>query len=202
MISVRACLIVISLGVAAAALATALAADKPAEGKASALPALKMDQDAPLLLDEPPAKKDATPPTGPVADNTACYVCHTNYQEESMVVEHAKVNVGCVNCHGQSFDHRNDEDNITPPDIMYPTAKIDPGCQKCHEQHDVAATLVIDRWQQRCPAKTNPKDIVCTDCHGEHRLKSRTVRWNKETRTLITGKGPEGSRGQGVGAGE
>lgn len=38
----------------------------------------------------------------------------------------------------------------------------------------------------RCfPAKANPKDIVCTDCHFEHRLSCRTVVWDKKTGQLI-----------------
>jgi hypothetical protein len=44
---------------------------------------------------------------------------------------------------------------------------------------------VITRWQQRCPEKRDVSQIVCTDCHGEHRLKNRTVRWNKTTGDLI-----------------
>jgi hypothetical protein len=81
--------------------------------------------------------------------------------------------------------HRNDEANITPPDILYPSAKIDAACHQCHKAHDAPAAKVIKRWQERCPAKTNPKDILCTDCHGQHRLKLRTVRWDKETRKLL-----------------
>ncbi len=30
---------------------------------------------------------------------------------------------------------------------------------------------------------------VCTDCHGEHRLKVRTRRWDKETGKLVSDDG-------------
>jgi formate-dependent nitrite reductase cytochrome c552 subunit len=148
-------------------------------------PPLKVDKEAPLLLDEPNPKGVTKTPVGRLADNSACHVCHTNYQEESLALVHAKANVGCVKCHGDSIAHRNDEANITPPDTLYPLAKIDTACHRCHKAHDAPAAKVIGRWQERCPAKTNPKDIVCTDCHGEHRLKLRTVRWDKETRKLL-----------------
>ncbi len=51
------------------------------------------------------------------------------------------------------------------------------------------AQKVIARLLERCPEKTNPAALVCTDCHGEHRLKVRTVVWDKETRKLLSGKG-------------
>jgi len=58
-------------------------------------------------------------------------------------------------------------------------------CAECHEQHDAPARKVIERWQKRCPAKANPKEAVCTDCHYEHRLRSRTVVWDKKTGKLV-----------------
>jgi hypothetical protein len=137
-------------------------------------PPLVVDKDAPRLLNAGPPKPKA-PAMGPVADNSACYVCHVNYEHESLVVEHARENVGCVKCHGESIAHRNDEDNITPPDIMFPTEAIDRNCVQCHETHDAPARKVLARWQERCPLKENPEDLVCTDCHGEHRLRFRTV---------------------------
>ncbi len=154
----------------------------------AAPPPLIINKDKPLLLEEPkPAEPDDpwAAPEGPVADNQACFVCHENYKEEPMAADHAKVNVGCVKCHGESLEHRDDEDNITPPDIMYPPEKIEPSCVKCHKTHLSPPGELIARWQERCPAKTDPKTIVCTDCHGQHRLKLRTVWWDKKTRKLI-----------------
>ena len=119
------------------------------------------------------------------ADNSPCYVCHVNYEEEEFVTSHAGENVGCVDCHGQSYAHRDDEDNITPPDVLYGADAIAPSCGKCHDTHDAPAAKVIARWQERCPAKENPADLVCTDCHGQHRLRFRTVWWDKKTRELV-----------------
>ena len=170
------------------------AKDQP-ETKPVAPPPLKVDRGAPLLLEGPAGKESAKEsedePAGPVADNSACHVCHANFQEESMAVLHAKADVGCVKCHGASVAHRNDEANVTPPDIMYSAAKIDAACRKCHDTHDAAAAKVIARWQERCPGKRDPKQVRCTDCHGEHRLKVRTVRWDKDTGKLLGGR-PQG----------
>jgi formate-dependent nitrite reductase cytochrome c552 subunit len=147
----------------------------------AAPPPLVVDKDAPLLLDDPPEEPGPEMPD----ENQACYVCHTNYEEEPLAVWHGEEDVACIDCHGKSFAHRNDEDNITPPDVMYPPEKIAKKCAECHETHDAPAVEVIALWQQRCPEKTDPKSIVCTDCHGQHRLKLRTVRWNKRTGELI-----------------
>jgi hypothetical protein len=97
------------------------------------------------------------------------------------------------------LDHRNDEDNITPPDKMYPAAAVDKACRECHDEHNVPAVKIVARWQERCAAKGSAKDITCTDCHGAHRLKLRTVRWDKQTKKLL---GREiGARSQESGAG-
>ena len=157
--------------------------------KAKPLPPLKVDRSAPLLLDAPAEKKPSSKSKGPKADNHACHVCHTNYQEECLAVTHADANVGCVKCHGESIAHRNDENNITPPDTMYPTEGIDAACVKCHETHDAPARKVLARYTERCAGKKSPDQVVCTDCHGEHRLKLRTGRRDKKTGKLISGSG-------------
>ncbi|MHC4179794.1 MAG: cytochrome c3 family protein, partial [Planctomycetota bacterium] len=165
--------------------AGARAAEKGKDQKPKGPPPLVVDKNAPLLLEEPPEKDPWDVPVGPVADNIACYCCHANYEEEPFVVYHAKANVGCVKCHGQSYDHRDDEDNVTPPDIMFPPEKIEANCRECHETHDAPAREVIARWQEGCPDKSKPEQILCMDCHGKHRLESRTVRWDKTTGKLI-----------------
>jgi hypothetical protein len=158
-------------------------AEKP---KSDGPPPLVIDRDKPLLLDEPAEKPKKQ--EGPMADNTACFVCHGNYEEEQLAVIHAGEEVGCIDCHGESFAHRDDEDNVTPPDTMYWPEKIDPACQECHDTHDVPAREVLQRWKERCPEKTDFSKLVCTDCHGQHRLARRTVRWNKRTGELIIEK--------------
>ncbi len=150
------------------------------------LPPLVVDAETPLLLDDPPeteSTRPAQPTTG--ADNSACFVCHANYREEALAVRHARADVGCVACHGQSFAHRNDENNTTPPDKMIPADAIDKACRMCHTSHDVSAAKVVMHWKRRGIDKNDAASIVCTDCHGEHRLKIRTVRWNKKTGKLI-----------------
>ena len=150
-------------------------------------PPLVVDKDAPLLLDEPAEteKPSTAPTTAAVAENAACFVCHANYRAEPLVGWHAGANIGCAACHGKSYAHRNDENNITPPDIMYPADKIDSSCRKCHAAHDVPAENVVVRWLQRYPDKRHPKAIICTDCHGSHRLELRSVQWDKRTGKLL-----------------
>lgn len=160
------------------------AADEAGGAKPPPLPALKVDKSAPLLLDEPASKEAKS--ESYLRINEACYVCHGNYREEPMAVDHARNDVSCMKCHGPSLAHRNDEDNITPPDKMYSMAKIEAGCQAdCHDTHDAPAREVLKRWQERCPQKTDFAQIVCTDCHGFHRLARRTVRWDKDTGALL-----------------
>jgi formate-dependent nitrite reductase cytochrome c552 subunit len=154
--------------------------------QALAIPPLSLDGYRDEKLPEAPKKKVEVK-----VDNGACYVCHGNYDGEELALTHAKEAVGCADCHGVSYDHRDDEDNITPPDTMYPADKIDEACRECHDTHDVPATEVIARWQKRCPSKTDASKLVCTDCHGQHRLKRRTVRWDKKTRKLIIGSEKE-----------
>jgi hypothetical protein len=150
-------------------------------------PPLVVTENAPLLLDEPDQTEKPQPGAAAkvLTDNGPCFVCHANYAEELLASQHAAVGTGCVTCHGDSYAHRNDESNTTPPDVMYPADRIDAACQKCHGSHDVPATKVIALWLKRCPDKTRPETIVCTDCHGEHRLKVRTVRWDKRTGKLM-----------------
>ena len=151
--------------------------------RVAAAPPLSLEGYLDEKLPEAPKKEDVVK-----VDNQFCYVCHGNYEGEELVLAHAKEAVGCVDCHDESFPHRNDEDNITPPDKMYVPGDVDEMCGKCHKKHNAPAMHVIARWQQRCPTKTDPKTIVCTDCHGGHRLKLRTVWWDKKTGKLIIRK--------------
>ena len=167
-------------------MASAHAAEPAKPAKPPALPPLVIDKGAPLLLDDAPKTKAKG--KDPLLINESCYVCHNNYKEEPFAVSHAKEGVGCIKCHGDSFAHRNDEDNITPPDRMYPAEAIEAACAECHDTHDAPAKDVLTRWQQCCPQKTDVSQIVCTDCHGKHRLERRTVRWDKKTGKLLIGK--------------
>jgi len=151
--------------------------------RALGIPPLSLDG----LLDEklPEAGND-TPKLK--VDNSACHVCHGDYDGESLVVEHGMQEIGCIKCHGESLAHRDDEDHVIPPDKMYAPEDIDKACGECHKDHDAPAVAVIKRWRERCPKKTDPKELVCTDCHFQHRMKFRTVWWDKKTGELVVRK--------------
>ena len=108
------------------------------------------------------------PNTGLVADNSRCYVCHINYEQEKLTSSHAEAGIGCGRCHGASDAHCSDKDNNTPPDIMYPAEKINSFCKSCHPNSNLSGGKKF-----------------CTDCHGEHRLGLRTRKWDKATGELI-----------------
>ncbi len=130
-----------------------------------------------LLEDEPEA---LATPTGPVADNSRCYVCHVNYEEEPLTFVHAMADIGCQRCHGTSDAHCSDEDNITPPDITYPAAKIDSFCMGCHTKDKIDIPV-----HKSVLADIGTEEGCCTNCHGEHRLSHRTRRWDKKTGKLL-----------------
>jgi uncharacterized CHY-type Zn-finger protein len=175
------------LAVALAAGVFGLCWSAGSEEMTAAPPKLQVDKGAPLLLDEPAEEElPKSDPKHPAADNTRCYVCHVNYKEEPFVQWHAKANVGCVRCHGDSADHVADEANLTPPMLMYWPSRVGFNCYGCHPQHKASAREVIERWQERVAGKVDPKRVLCTDCHGEHRLKLRTIVWDKRTRVLIS----------------
>ncbi len=153
------------------------------EAPAPKLPPLVIRPDAPLLSDEGAAKPGDE--LRFLRINRVCYVCHENYRDEPLAVVHAKQSVSCMDCHGPSLKHRDDEDHLTPPDIMFPASQIDHACAECHETHDAPARAVLARWRERCPEKTDFATVTCTDCHGFHRLERRTVRWDKGTGKLL-----------------
>jgi hypothetical protein len=185
------------LGVAGLALMVLVAAragdDPPAKTK-TAPPPLVIEDDAPTLADAPANA------TADLAANVACYVCHGNYRPEPLAATHARHEVACVSCHGDSFAHRNDENHLTPPDIMIAVGKIDASCRSCHEEHDVPARAVVARFLQRRDrlADANARRVVCTDCHGSHRLEKRMVRWDRDTRRLLTDPATAGSADGGT----
>jgi hypothetical protein len=148
-----------------------------------ALAPLVVDAEAPLLLDEP--AEQGSGGSADAADNSPCFVCHANYRQEALAVRHAESKMGCVACHGDSFAHRNDENNTTPPEKMFARDAVEAACGKCHTTHDVAPREVIARFRKRGLEAADIGTIVCTDCHGDHRLKVRTVQWNKKTGELL-----------------
>jgi hypothetical protein len=62
--------------------------------------------------------------------------------------------------------------------------------EDCHESDDVPPEKVVARWKEVAIDKTDPETIVCTDCHGDHRMKVRTIIWDKKSGKLLsTNKG-------------
>jgi hypothetical protein len=143
---------------------------------------IKEDSEPLLLLTEVLPESDL--PSGPVADNSRCHVCHVNYENEALAVVHARADVGCEDCHGASDAHCSDEDNITPPDTMYPPETIKPFCMDCHPKEKICIAV-----HNAVMAETDPLKARCTDCHGEHRLAHRTRRWDKVAGELIKDDG-------------
>jgi len=127
-----------------------------------------------LLLDDNPEGSQA--PAGPVADNSRCHVCHLNYAREELALDHARADIGCADCHGESDEHIADESwasggNGTPPERMYPPETINPACLSCHPRDTVNKALHEAFFAGKTPQK------VCTDCHGAHRLAKRQCKW-------------------------
>ncbi len=130
-----------------------------------------------VLACAPPPKRAAE--VDPLGPNAACYVCHMTYVREELSKTHLAAKVSCIQCHGLSAPHANDEDiGATKPDIVFQRAAINPACRKCHPTHDVAPEKVLARWEQRraaglAPKAARPASAACTDCHGRHRIAKR-----------------------------
>ena len=72
---------------------------------------------------------------------------------------------------------------------MFPTEAIDASCARCHEGHDVEPRQVVERFLETS-GRHDLKSLVCTSCHGEHRLAVRTVRWDRKTGKLVSAAKP------------
>ena len=140
----------------------------------------------PEISTEPAVSSEKTPSPSDaadartVADNSRCFVCHINYEDEEIAVVHAPANIGCETCHGSSDAHCSDENHLTAPDIMYPPAKINSFCMECHTRD----TIDIIPHQPLFDGTAGEGTQYCTDCHGSHRLAHRTRKWDKTTGKL------------------
>jgi len=129
--------------------------------------------------------------------NPFCRACHLDFDEEELALDHELAGIGCERCHGESERHRSDEDNVTPPEIMYPKSKINPTCMMCHPRHELQETedhepllagaeTIFDEVCEPSASGAAKAKQYCTDCHGtKHRMKVRIVRWDKATGELI-----------------
>ncbi len=129
--------------------------------------------------DKPAAKTTCTkqteeesPQIDPMSVNATCYICHMTFVHEEISSTHFQAKVTCVECHGLSAKHANDENiGATKPDIVYARKDVDKMCERCHKDHDVPPRKVVARFVKRkLPPKKEP---VCTDCHGTHRIERK-----------------------------
>jgi hypothetical protein len=123
--------------------------------------------------------------TNPLGANAACYVCHMTFVGEELSKTHLQAKITCVDCHGLSAGHANDENiGATPPDISFDREEVDAMCLKCHERHDILTKEVAVR--------TDPP--TCTDCHGGHRIiqtvvgSERSVTWRRYRDEVMTSR--------------
>ena len=126
--------------------------------------------------------------------NPYCLACHLDFDEEELALQHEIWGIGCERCHGESFRHRSDEANLTPPQIMYPKERINPSCMSCHprqeiqdtKEHDPILEAGLSVFDEATPSGQDAKKY-CTDCHGtKHRvLRVRATTWDKATGALL-----------------
>ena len=107
-------------------------------------------------------------------DNSACIVCHANFEKETLAASHLKNGVTCARCHGRSVAHMDDEEAATKPDVLFGRTEIEKLCRECHKAHKnpsaVAKFLAEWKGKRRPHRRLILKDSVCTDCHFEHRI--------------------------------
>lgn len=107
-------------------------------------------------------------------NNSACLVCHINFETEPIAARHLKQGITCARCHGISYDHMNDEEAAAKPDVLFGRAEVDPYCRSCHRAHKNPAAVAkfMAEWEgkRRPQGRLILPDATCTDCHGLHRL--------------------------------
>ncbi|HEX42325.1 MAG TPA: hypothetical protein ENN81_09745 [Phycisphaerales bacterium] len=135
----------------------------------------------------------ADPPQPRFTANPFCAACHAGFLDEPFAARHEKAGIGCERCHGESERHRSDENNLTPPELMFPPERINPTCMMCHPRQDIqrvsshkslleGAATIFDTAAQSDPTQKQ----YCTDCHAkQHKMNLRTIHWNKATGELI-----------------
>jgi hypothetical protein len=113
-------------------------------------------------------------PAAGTGENSECLICHMDFKNEELSVNHDQVGIGCINCHGDSLAHGDDELNITPPDKLYGRAEIVPFCKGCHSSHVEGEGYddFVKKWhsKRRPNGRMILDDSVCTDCHGNHAI--------------------------------
>ncbi|MHC4520630.1 MAG: multiheme c-type cytochrome [Planctomycetota bacterium] len=134
-------------------------------------------------------------PTEAFVANPFCKACHLDFDEDELALNHEIAGIGCERCHGESLRHRSDEANVTPPQLMYPKERINPTCMMCHPRHEIQhleehrpileAGLSVFEMEEVDGDDADAKKY-CIDCHGpHHRMKVRTIRWDKATGKVL-----------------
>ncbi len=104
--------------------------------------------------------------------NSACMVCHIDFADEELTVQHRKARVTCAACHGPCLEHMDDEMAATRPDRLFGRAEVNKMCGECHGEHknkDAVDAFLKEWYGRRRPnGQLITKDAVCTDCHGRH----------------------------------
>ena len=91
-----------------------------------------------------------------------CVVCHVDASDQWTGTLHDRNDVGCIECHGPSEAHAQDENNEVLPDEIFARADVDRLCAECHR---CTRSGVADEVPLRDVALGPP---VCTDCHRAH----------------------------------
>jgi len=105
-------------------------------------------------------------------DNRLCMVCHASLAKEDITLKHFEQGILCIDCHGRSTNHMEDEMLNTPPDIKYGRIEVKPFCRGCHEMHKhplkVEEYIEENRGRDRPNGRAIYSESTCTDCHGIH----------------------------------
>lgn len=108
------------------------------------------------------------------ADNRLCLVCHEALTEELISRVHEKHGILCIDCHGPSTLHMEDEMQMTKPDVLFGRGEVESYCQGCHSQHKDQAKVEKFRQDNWGRDLSNGRVVnnasICTDCHGRHNI--------------------------------
>lgn len=131
-----------------------------------------------LLMSCAPTRGRRTSASVPTDSNDPCYMCHMLFTDEEISVAHLKAGFPCSHCHGKSLAHMADETFSTAPDVVYSKDEVNSFCRTCHPLHpNVPPENLVQVWLARNSELFETgyaeKEVVCTDCHGSHRIARR-----------------------------
>ncbi len=121
-----------------------------------------------------PGTEIAIPAAARPVDNRLCLVCHKVLTDEPISLVHEKKKVLCIDCHGPSTLHMEDEMQMTKPDILFGRNEVQPFCRGCHERHQDPKKVEEFRKEWWGRDRPNGRVVnnasICTDCHGTHNI--------------------------------